>query len=434
MARPHFHPKHQYGVSLIEALVALAVMAFGMLSLAGVQATMRLNSDLAKQRTEATRIATEDLEGLRLFTSVPAANGQQSWDEIADSTLAAYVPPDNIGNTTYRVERQVSLATATQKVVTVTVSWIDRTGGAQSVTVDTVLVAAAPALSGLLAVPVMKTTFNSPGDRDPTIPPEAVELGGDRSGSSAFKPFDSGMVVWVFNDITGVITSRCTGVTTAQAAIAVADLTTCASTNGRLVSGQVKFDLSFPLPSPPRYAAENPLGSALPLNVSNPLEFLSVAGISPVNQGRAPECIADSPVTAAAGNFRTQVNYRCLIFLKDNSGWGGKLEVKLATQYSNGDPLPNNNLPNNYQVCRYTEDLPNVGDPGGDFIVNPKHPKSYCMEIAGTPTAVAPCTGSKVTVNLTQQDFLVIDARVSSCPVDDPTTPLVNGNTRPHQP
>ncbi|MDP1533833.1 MAG: prepilin-type N-terminal cleavage/methylation domain-containing protein, partial [Rubrivivax sp.] len=43
----------QQGVSLIEAVVALAVLAFGMLGLVGVQATLRGNADIAKQRAEA---------------------------------------------------------------------------------------------------------------------------------------------------------------------------------------------------------------------------------------------------------------------------------------------------------------------------------------------------------------------------------------------
>ena len=64
------------GVSLVEALVALAVMSIGMLALVGVQSTMRLNSDLAKQRTEATRIASEEIERMRSFISLGAVNGQ----------------------------------------------------------------------------------------------------------------------------------------------------------------------------------------------------------------------------------------------------------------------------------------------------------------------------------------------------------------------
>ena len=167
------------GVSLIEALVALAVMAFGMLSLVGVQATLRLNGDLAKQRTEATRIATEDIEGLRLFTALNPVNGQPgvSWDEIASRIVASYVPPGNIGNTSYQVVRTVNTVAGTlRKVVSVQVNWIDRTGVAQSVTVDTVIAGIDPVLSGVLASK-RSSVNNQVGGRNATIPVEAVNFG-----------------------------------------------------------------------------------------------------------------------------------------------------------------------------------------------------------------------------------------------------------------
>ena len=97
------------GISLVEALVALAIMSIGMLALVGVQSAMRLNSDLAKQRTEATRIASEEIERVRNFISVAAVPGSPgvSYDEIADRTLDGYQPPGGIGNTTYEVRRTV---------------------------------------------------------------------------------------------------------------------------------------------------------------------------------------------------------------------------------------------------------------------------------------------------------------------------------------
>ena len=45
----------QRGISLVEALVAMLVMSFGMLAIVGLQATLRLNADVAKQRAEAVR-------------------------------------------------------------------------------------------------------------------------------------------------------------------------------------------------------------------------------------------------------------------------------------------------------------------------------------------------------------------------------------------
>ena len=50
------------GVSLIEALVALAVMAFGLLGVVGMQSTLRVNADVSRQRAEAVRMAQEKME------------------------------------------------------------------------------------------------------------------------------------------------------------------------------------------------------------------------------------------------------------------------------------------------------------------------------------------------------------------------------------
>ena len=44
------------GFTLLEALIALLVLSFGMLAIAGFQTTLSRNSDLAKQRTEALRL------------------------------------------------------------------------------------------------------------------------------------------------------------------------------------------------------------------------------------------------------------------------------------------------------------------------------------------------------------------------------------------
>ncbi|NDG39620.1 MAG: hypothetical protein EBY28_09600 [Betaproteobacteria bacterium] len=145
------HPTRHHGVSLVEALVALVVVAFGMLSLVNVQSTMRLNVDLAGQRTEATHIATEEIENLRLFDAVQTGNS--SWDNIASRTVDPYPQASGTGNTSYRLVRTVSAASfSSHKVVTVQVLWTDRTGTEQSVRIDTVVAGIDPALSGLISV------------------------------------------------------------------------------------------------------------------------------------------------------------------------------------------------------------------------------------------------------------------------------------------
>ena len=117
------HQKRSRGVSLVEAMVALAVMAFGMLTVVGVQSTLRLNGDIAKQRTEATRIAQESLEQSRAFEVIDSADatpGQLAWEGIVNGTYSV-TPPNT--NTTYTVRRVVTtLAEPQTKTVRVEVT------------------------------------------------------------------------------------------------------------------------------------------------------------------------------------------------------------------------------------------------------------------------------------------------------------------------
>ena len=99
--------------------------------------------------------------------------------------------------------------------------------------------------------------------------------------------------------------------------------------------------------------------------------------------------------------------------------------MNLATAYADEGPLPGGSSPSDYQICRYTPVLT-------DFTVNIDHPKSYCMEKAGTATFDAPCTGNRVTSNLINQNFLVIAAS-QNCP-SATSGGAVNYNTLPHQP
>ena len=60
------------GISLIEAMVAVDVMAFGMLAVVGLQVTLRTNGDVSKQRAEAVRIAQQSIEDWRGISGIEA--------------------------------------------------------------------------------------------------------------------------------------------------------------------------------------------------------------------------------------------------------------------------------------------------------------------------------------------------------------------------
>lgn len=419
------------GVSLIEALVALAVMAFGMLSLVGVQATLRLNSDVSKQRTEATRIATEELENLRLFTTLNPVNGQAvgSWTDIATRTVDAYVAAGNVGNTSFRVERKVVQDPTDQtklKILSVKVLWTDRTNSAQSVSVQTAMAGLEPGLSGLLFNPSMRSAINLFQGRDATIPVEAKDLGDGGDGHSAFKPFDTGTVVWRFNNVTGAIDQRCTGIAAAQAGITAADLAggVCSAINARLLAGVLQFDLT----ATPN--AETPAGpTTLPLSSSTPLVFVD-EGYLAVRQSAAAECVSNTPATAAAAAIPNSrgyaITYYCLVYPR-SSGWGGQLNVVLASAFPNANPLPSNNSTSAYRSCRYSSSA-------SGQTANADHPTTYCVDnrLGAGLSQQIPCNGQWVTNNLINQNFLVVDA-ARSCPLDGNPNDFVNSSTYVHQ-
>lgn len=407
-------PQRRRGVSLVEALVALAVMAFGMLALVGVQATMRLNSDLAKQRSEATRIASEEIENLRSFSSVPVVAGQPntSYDEIASRTVEGYQPPGGIGNTTYRVVRTVTLVPGSQqKAVTVQVQWNDRTNVQQTVTLDSVLSGTPPNLGALLAMAPRASPVSQRGGRHVTIPLDAVDQG---DGTSRFVPPGSSGIAWYFNNLSG------------EMRVCDDDGDSCM--RGNLVAGVVRYHLAASQPD--GASAENPQGPALNL-AARPGALTLTRLASDLDSETEATCYAEY-LSASERLLRNGVKYFCAITRSPVSGWGGRLNLRPVDNV--GSAVVFGISSTGYRSCRYTTDLPSGTDPNAEFTVNEDHPKAYCMEKPGTATAEVPCTGRRVTGNLINQNFLVIPGN-RTCPTDEGgTDPLVNGNTRQHQP
>ena len=416
LAQPPALPPRQRGVSLIEALIALAVMSLGILALVGVQATLRFNADTSRQRAEAARIAATQIEQMRQFRTIQPVGGQAnpSWSEIVTGTDNNIVLVNNANSTTYNVTRTITAANSGpgRLVAEVVVSWSDRNNTSnadnQEVRVSTLITAAEPVLGALLAVPASPSATNRNLGRHASIPVEAKEIDVQQS---AFKPFDSGTTVWVFNNATGYISSLCTGINTAQALISKADLAACTTIDGRLLAGTVRFDTTAAV------SASNPAGTVLPLNPSTPMSFSATDNIS------SSGCVAGT-VAPLGALPPSAVRYYCYVVPVDAKGWGGQLDVSPdTTQWTLG------NVAGTYKVCRYTpynSDATKV-----DFTANAHHPKFYC-KVDSTS-----CT-KRVTGNLLNQNFLVIPA-TASCPSDNRTIDIAAGvqltfNTVPHQP
>jgi Tfp pilus assembly protein PilV len=366
----------QAGISLVEAMVALAVMAFGSLAILGLQSNLRLNADVARQRSEAVRIAQESMETTRHFEALA------DFEDLAgdESTIEGI-------NASFTLSRAVTTDDErARKTVIVEVRWTDRSGAEQQVRLVSDVHGVPPALAGSLGVPSDKAASRQPRGRSPAIPPSAVDHG---DGTSGFTPPGASGISWTFNNTSGFITQFCVG-------------TVCTEVNARLLAGFVVFATDATQPTPAQ--AEIP-PSPRPTGLTIGAE---VTLVSPLDQ--TPVCYADQSATA-------YVAYYCAIPLGLQSTWTGRSNLTgltLAASIADGTASA-------YRVCRYTLYQDHRTAPGN--IRNADHPLNYVL----------------VDSSLVQQNFLVIKAGTAAdsafgCPDDDTSTPFVFGRTWHHQP
>lgn len=404
----------QRGVTLIEALVALLVMSFGMIALVGLMSNLRFGADLAKQRSEAMRIARAEIATLRSFSVLkrPAGAASGVRDYVNDIVPIASTPvtPDD-SNTTYTVQRQVTLVAADQaKLVRVTVSWTDRAGELQFVNLDTVIARIDPIFSAVVGFTPQSAPVIQPSGRSPVIPEAAKKLDKD---ISAFRPSGGKDIVWIFNNLTGVITGKCSiEVGTPVTALTTSDVESCKNnTVGYLLSGTVRFSNTNPAnPTLPEayaihlgldivaggYTAPRLDASGNPIKDSSGVIVMDSFTAAPPTK----DCFNDSP--GSAPSTQPFVNYYCIVYPDTGPPrtWSGKV---ILTDFSVGTTAAE------YRVCRYTADYDGSGDaltPDKKSLDNFEHPAVY----------------GNVTSSLARQNFLVIRGDVS-CPTALPVSP-----------
>jgi Tfp pilus assembly protein PilV len=402
----------QRGVTTIEAMVALLVMSFGMVALVGLLGNLRLSGDVAKQRSEAMRIAQNELETLRSFTVLTKADGDSTtldYDKtIVTPSDAISVPAEN-SNTTFLLSRQVTPLISDQpepraRTVSVSVSWTDRSGSPQTVTLHTIISRTDPLLSAALGVTPPTNGIRTPDGRNPVIPVGAKDLG---TGISAYRPSAGSTTVWVFNNVTGVITGVCAiDATQPVSALTASSVDGCKNnTVGYLVAGTVRFSATSPAnPSAPEAVAQ-PLSVSVSLRAS---EFKDAKGdlLSGADYPITPpyQCFSDAPSSPTPQ--QTFVNYSCIVYPNTQSprNWWGQVLL-------NGLDL--GTTASKFRVCRYSADYNGNGytyapaTDGSFKIDNEEHPEVY----------------RGVSYSLARQNFLVVRGDVScpTAPAPDPT-------------
>lgn len=377
----------QRGVSIMEALVALVVMAIGAVSVVGMQATLRMNGDVAKQRAEAVRLAQEVIEQWRGFTTLTTTANVVDWTDLVSTTSAATI----VGtNTTF--SRSVAVVASSDaddnprsKTVHVTVNWTDRANQPQSITLNSIVAGIVPELGGTLSIPAGASLLTNPGARNPAIPRQATDM---LDGTSRFSPPGASGSIWVFNNTTGLIVQVCS------------DASNCTSLTAMLLTGFVRFQTGTHQPTPAQ--AEAPTSAAM--------------------GGIYVEVAQTVPTTSTVSCFQEPasrwVTYFCAIPV-DNAGliWSGQSLVR-GLSIASGI---NDDNDNKFKVCRYTTFRSNSLTVPADM-KNEDHPFNY----------------SSVSSALTNQNFLVIragdDDDAFVCPNDDGASDNVSGATWFHQP
>jgi hypothetical protein len=401
------------GVALIEALIALAIMAFGMLAVAGMQATLRQNGDLARQRAEAVRIAQTTLEQWRSFgvlVPVVGLNNNHAYSTL-QSVASTPVANNGTNNTAYSVELTVpqgaglpGLDTAQQlalKTLVVDVGWLDRSGDPQSVRLSSTIHGVAPELAATLSVPPNGGPTSSGGHRRADIPWDAVRL--DRF-TSGFKPPQAatGNVVWVFNNLTGLI-KVCSLVIVADGVVQT-NISCANFVRAQLLRGSVNFATDANSQATAAQA-KTPTGTPFPVFV----RVKRTAPGAPLLVDETNGCFVDTPKPDTPHSVR----YFCAVPV-DNAAapadtkWSG-------TAYVAGVALPAPPTVGAFSSCRYTSSKTYVPP---QTMPNVQHPQQY-LDVDG------PLSG---------QNFLIVRVvanNASDCPQG---LPLPAGSTTAPQP
>ena len=419
LAFVHAPARPQRGAALFESLVAFFFLAIAAMSAAQLQGHLRLHADLARQRSQAVHLGQHELETLRAWSSLMAASGATTYTSIVDADHVADADTADASNADYRIVRHVDDAAFTgAKTTSVSVEWADRSGATQRIVLDSLIARSDPAWSGALALGAGAGAPRGAFARSEGIPVMAKSLGG---GRSVLKTAASGNTALVFDDATGSVVSRCTGIAAATATrdLAAGDLAACNTGDWLLLSGTIRFTSA--VPPVPSQASETPPAVALALALSGG------------TYAAAPDCSAEAMKTvryAAAGSLHIDavpidalpaslglsswsdtgdrfVAYRCVVAPRADGRWSGRSTL-VPTGWTIGTASADR------RVCRYAADR----DGSGAIDANIEHPADY----VGVKSA------------LQAQNFIVVRGDQSCPAAPDARLLTASSGTVQHQP
>lgn len=137
---------NQKGQSLVEVLITVLIIAVSVVALIRFQSYLSYDSSLVKQKSDASALAQQQLETLMDFQTISTTPGYTSYESISSGSSTS-----TINGTAYAVTWTVNSFTfPTYKTLSVNVSWSDRYGGAQSLTIDSNVAGIEPGFSAII--------------------------------------------------------------------------------------------------------------------------------------------------------------------------------------------------------------------------------------------------------------------------------------------
>ncbi len=309
---PRTHHPARRGFALVEAVITMLLVAVGLLAMAATFMKLSRSEDVARQRSEATRLVVDQVEAMRAYTQITAGAGAVSWNGLAGGE-------DKVTTNGEFTRRWTLSGTRadTMRTLRVDVSWTDRSNEAQTISMATVISRTDPVDVGVLGFPLpANTTLKRPKNRNLNIPVPASDLG---NGESAFRLPNTNFAV-VFSNESGYVVKQCS-LAAGVNAITLADLRDCSDATAYILAGYISLHslASFP--------------SGLAINTAG-LSGLSAATCSVSNA-------VDQTSGVAIAGYKY---YLCVVSMPANgAAWSGG--VKLAA--------PALNSGSNFRVCRF---------------------------------------------------------------------------------
>ncbi|BAL25519.1 hypothetical protein [Azoarcus sp. KH32C] len=344
------------GSSLLEALLAVVILGFGLLAVAKLQVTIGDALSTGRDRVQALLLAEEEMDRLRSFDLIDNAAGSPDYalhlgyNQVAAQSVSALSSTD-YPNYVTSFSRAVSVSTNPVtfnsqvpdfKLTTVDLSWSDKKGTAQTFSLPSVIAKHDPSdAAWLIACQTdedircgTKDKIKTPYNRNLRIPYPAKDLGG---GKSAFAPPGFGSKRIVFDNDTGTIQYLCNDADGVISNDVVANLTNgaytdCQSLNGYLISGFITAGVSPR--TPPDF-----LNIGTTADLTDTTTINGQTSISMLPSITAPaslvQCFDDSET--ATKQYASTISYVCIVTPNDSDGnpdtpsvWSGTLGIDLT--------------------------------------------------------------------------------------------------------